>query len=267
MFDVPMSVLPEVRDSAGDFGLSDPSVLGQILAHPWGRRRSAGGAHRTGMLCRGRRQEHVRNRRVLGAQHRAASGAVEEPPAQHHRLSIERRGHLCAGGIHSVGGQRRAVAARRARAHLACPRHRGAGGVGAGQRWRLPRAGVHRTRSALLGSRRARRHSRADARHVARGNRPRDPGQRRLSNLRSAGCDGGGRPAAGDAQGGRRDVAEQFAHAAIGGRPRHRDPAADQCRVDRLRRRLSGGTRLRPVSIVAGSRGVEPLPRLDSSRR
>ena len=31
MFDVPMSVLPEVRDSAGDFGVSDSSVLGQSL--------------------------------------------------------------------------------------------------------------------------------------------------------------------------------------------------------------------------------------------
>jgi glycerol kinase len=31
MFGVPMSVLPEVRDSAGDFGHSDPGVLGQSL--------------------------------------------------------------------------------------------------------------------------------------------------------------------------------------------------------------------------------------------
>jgi glycerol kinase len=31
MFTVPMSVLPEVRDSAGDFGHSDPDVLGQSL--------------------------------------------------------------------------------------------------------------------------------------------------------------------------------------------------------------------------------------------
>src|SRR5277367_4956122 len=31
MFDVPMSVLPEVRDSAGDFGITDQGVLGQAL--------------------------------------------------------------------------------------------------------------------------------------------------------------------------------------------------------------------------------------------
>ncbi len=31
MFDVPMSVLPEVRDSAGDFGVADAGVLGQSL--------------------------------------------------------------------------------------------------------------------------------------------------------------------------------------------------------------------------------------------
>ena len=31
LFDVPMSVLPEVRDSAGDFGVSDSSVLGRSL--------------------------------------------------------------------------------------------------------------------------------------------------------------------------------------------------------------------------------------------
>ena len=31
LFDVPMSCLPEVRDSAGDFGATDPSVFGQAL--------------------------------------------------------------------------------------------------------------------------------------------------------------------------------------------------------------------------------------------
>jgi glycerol kinase len=31
LFDVPLSVLPEVRDSAGDFGLTDGAVLGQVL--------------------------------------------------------------------------------------------------------------------------------------------------------------------------------------------------------------------------------------------
>jgi glycerol kinase len=31
MFDVPMPCLPEVRDSAGDFGFTDPSVLGRAL--------------------------------------------------------------------------------------------------------------------------------------------------------------------------------------------------------------------------------------------
>ena len=31
LFDVPMALLPEVRDCAGDFGLSDPSVLGHAV--------------------------------------------------------------------------------------------------------------------------------------------------------------------------------------------------------------------------------------------
>ena len=31
LFDVPMSCLPEVRDSAGDFGVTDPAVLGEAL--------------------------------------------------------------------------------------------------------------------------------------------------------------------------------------------------------------------------------------------
>lgn len=31
LFDVPMSCLPEVRDSAGDFGVTDPSVFGEAL--------------------------------------------------------------------------------------------------------------------------------------------------------------------------------------------------------------------------------------------
>ncbi|HEU4625767.1 MAG TPA: glycerol kinase GlpK [Steroidobacteraceae bacterium] len=31
LFDVPMSCLPEVRDSAGDFGVTDPAVFGQAL--------------------------------------------------------------------------------------------------------------------------------------------------------------------------------------------------------------------------------------------
>jgi glycerol kinase len=31
LFDVPMSCLPEVRDSAGDFGVTDPAILGEAL--------------------------------------------------------------------------------------------------------------------------------------------------------------------------------------------------------------------------------------------
>ena len=31
LFNVPMSCLPEVRDSAGDFGTTDASVLGEAL--------------------------------------------------------------------------------------------------------------------------------------------------------------------------------------------------------------------------------------------
>ncbi len=83
------------------------------------------------MLCRGRRQEHLWHRRLPGPQHRAAARAFEEPAAQHHSLSAEWRGHLCAGRLDPVRGRRHSMAARWSRAHLAGLGCRGAGGVGA----------------------------------------------------------------------------------------------------------------------------------------
>jgi glycerol kinase len=71
LLDVPSSLLPEVRDSAGTFGTSDPEAfLGHHRADHGDRRRSAGRAVRAGLLGAGDLEEHLRHRIVPAAEHR-----------------------------------------------------------------------------------------------------------------------------------------------------------------------------------------------------
>ncbi len=50
LFDIPAAILPEVRDCAAEFGMTDPGVLGAAGAGPRHRRRPAGGDPRPGLL-------------------------------------------------------------------------------------------------------------------------------------------------------------------------------------------------------------------------
>ena len=86
LFGVPMALLPEVRDCAGDFGVTDRSVRRRD-PHPRHRRRSAGGDDRAGLLCARHDEIDLRHRLLRVAQHRRGAGCVAQPPAHHHRLS------------------------------------------------------------------------------------------------------------------------------------------------------------------------------------
>ena len=71
LFRVPQSVLPQVRDNAGHFGDTDPSLFGGGYLHPRHGRRPAGGDHRPGLLLARDDQVHLRHRLLCGAEHRS----------------------------------------------------------------------------------------------------------------------------------------------------------------------------------------------------
>ncbi len=53
LFGVPRAILPEVRDSRGDFGHTDPMLLGAADTHPGRGGRPAGGKLRPGLFRAG----------------------------------------------------------------------------------------------------------------------------------------------------------------------------------------------------------------------
>ena len=61
-FGIPAAVLPEVKDSVDDFGVSDPAHFGVALPILRRRRRSAGSPRRPGLSRAGHDQEHLRHR-------------------------------------------------------------------------------------------------------------------------------------------------------------------------------------------------------------
>ena len=70
LFGVPLSLLPQVHDCAGDFGATDPNcsaARSAILRH---RRRSAGGDRRAGLLRARHDEVDLRHRLLRAAQHR-----------------------------------------------------------------------------------------------------------------------------------------------------------------------------------------------------
>ena len=75
LFRVPRAMLPEVRDSAADFGATDAGILGAAGADPRHRRRSAGGDRRPGLLLARHDEVDLRHRLLRGAQHRRGGGA------------------------------------------------------------------------------------------------------------------------------------------------------------------------------------------------
>ena len=131
------------------------------------RRRPAGRALRPGLLRARHGEEHLRHRLLRADADRQRGGRLGARPGDHDRLRRGRGADLRARrlGLH----RRRAdpVAARRPQDPEERRRERGAGAQGRLDARRLRRAGLRRSRRAVLGSRRARRHPRPHARRRA----------------------------------------------------------------------------------------------------
>ena len=74
--DIPRRMLPEVRDSSGEFGVVASDWLGGEIPCGRDRRRSAGVTLRTGLLRVRHREEYVRNRLLLADEHGRPGGGV-----------------------------------------------------------------------------------------------------------------------------------------------------------------------------------------------
>ena len=219
-------------------------------------RRPAGGTLRTGLLPRGRREEHVRDRLVPAPAH-GGDSRPEPPRAPHDRRGGAggRRaptrsrapspspdppssGCATASGSSRRGGDRSALAR-----------------VGPGLRRRLFRAGVLRPLRAALGHDRARHDRRAHALRDARAPRARDPRGDRVPEPRR--CSTRWRPTAASrpeslkVDGGA--DRERFSDAAPGRRPRHPRRPPGGARDDGARRRAGRGPRVRRVRLRSTS--------------
>ena len=186
IFGVPLSLLPQVRDCAGDFGVDAAGPVRRADPHPRDRRRSAGRHHRAGLFPARHDEVDLWHRLFRSAQYRRGAGDFEQSPPHHHRLSVRRKARLCAGrrDFHRRGGG--AMAARRAQDHrpgVGCRCARLARRSGGGS---LSGAGLCRSRRAALGCRSARRDVRPFAQVRCRRIRPR--GARSRSAIRRAIC-------------------------------------------------------------------------------
>ena len=168
LFNVPRSMLPEVRDCNADFGTTEAVDPRRGAADPRRRRRSAGRHHRPGLLRARHGQGDLRHGLLCAAQYRRRAGRLQQPPADHHRLSARTasapmrwraRSSLparpcsgCATGSSIIASAPRAA------------RWPASADAGAGC---LSRAGLRRARRALLAAGRARRAVRPHARHRA----------------------------------------------------------------------------------------------------
>jgi len=118
-FDIPRSMLPQIRPSSDAVrgGGSTCAVQG----HPHHRypRRPAGGHVRTGLFRPGRGEEHLRHRQLPVAEHRHRTGPQQQRATQHRLLPVRhRQTGLRPGRLDRrdrIGG---AVAARSAGHHL-----------------------------------------------------------------------------------------------------------------------------------------------------
>ena len=164
LFDVPMSMLPEVKTLQRG-GRRDGGRV-RLRGDPdrRDRGRPAGGHVRPDVHRRGHDQEHLRHRLLHHDEHGRPGQAVQEQPAHDRRLETGRQGDVRPGGEHLHRRRGRAVAARRAGLHRAVRAGRGARQLGPRQWRRLRRPGVRGARGSLLGSVRPRR----DLRHHAR---------------------------------------------------------------------------------------------------
>ena len=154
-------VLPEVRDSAGDFGETDAELFGApipIMGVAGDQQAAA-----FGQACFA--PGDVKSTYGTGCFALVNTGAgrarLEQSPAEHGGLSRGRQDGLRDRGQHLRGRRGRAMAARRAGRHPRVARDRSAGAHGEIGGRTLFRARLHGPGRALLGSGRARRDPRA----------------------------------------------------------------------------------------------------------
>ncbi len=70
LFDVPMAMLPEMRDCAADFGMTAPGLFGPAAADPRRRRRPAGGDGGAGLFPAGDAEVDLWHRLFRAAEYR-----------------------------------------------------------------------------------------------------------------------------------------------------------------------------------------------------
>jgi glycerol kinase len=163
LLNIPRGLLPDVRNSAGDFGKTSPSLLGTALPilGVAGDQQAA----TVGQAC----FEPGMMKSTYGRD----GGCLEEPHADDRRLPARRQAHLRARGRHlhrRCGG---AVAARWARHREVGERDRRTRRRGRSQSGRLSGPGLRRAWRALLERRSARRALRPDPRYWPQGACPR----------------------------------------------------------------------------------------------
>ena len=117
LMDIPMSMLPEVRDCAGEFGVTEASLFGRSLPILGVAGDQQAATLGPGLFCAGDDEIYLWDGVLCPAQHRRDAGGVAKPDADDDCLPVGRGSHLCAGGLdfHCRGGG--AVAARRAGDH------------------------------------------------------------------------------------------------------------------------------------------------------
>ena len=180
---VPRAMLPEVRDTQSDFGLTGARAFRRRDPDQGRRRRPAGGRLRTGLLRTRHAQGDLRNGVFRACQYRRREGRVRHAHAVDDLPSDRWQADLCAGGRDLHGRRHGAVAQGQSRPDRVGGRERGFGARGRSQCAHLSRSGLPGSGRAVLGCRRARRDLRLEPRRVqgrsrgggARGRRVPDP--------------------------------------------------------------------------------------------
>jgi hypothetical protein len=115
LLDIPMSILPDVKDCAADFGSTRADLFGRENSDPWRCRRSAGRNGGSGLFPPRHDEIHLWHGVFCPSEHRGAHGAVETNrllTTIAYRLNGQH--HLCAGRVDLHRRGRGAMAARRA---------------------------------------------------------------------------------------------------------------------------------------------------------
>ena len=110
LFRVPRGVLPEVRDSAGEFGTSDPALFGGGIgiAGMAGDQQAAN--PRTGLFRARDDEGHLRDWLLPRRQHRRSPRRLAQPASHHRGVAAPGRARLRARRLHLHCRRRRPVA-------------------------------------------------------------------------------------------------------------------------------------------------------------